>query len=242
MQTLSCRVAGKPTGSGPLLEVRSPYSGELVGTVTTVGRAEAEAAIAAATSFTATPSKYQRAEILEKTRIALEARRDEFARIITSEAGLALREARYEVGRTVDVLRFAAMEALARAGVRVGVLVAPVIAGLNDAQPQLEALLRKSRSFGASFAGAAPLTMGAEARARLVRHVAQDDPERATRFDRLLARSAEQEAGFTERLSRSFDAACERSGLENVWGPHHSARGGQGEGEEQRGPRQLSLF
>lgn len=112
MQTLSCRVAGKPTGSGPLLEVRSPYSGELVGTVTTVGRAEAEAAIAAATSFTATPSKYQRAEILEKTRIALEARRDEFARIITSEAGLALREARYEVGRTVDVLRFAAMEAL----------------------------------------------------------------------------------------------------------------------------------
>jgi aldehyde dehydrogenase (NAD+) len=83
-----------------------------VGTVTTVGRTEAEAAIAAATSFTATPSKYQRAEILEKTRIALEARRDEFARIITSEAGLALREARYEVGRTVDVLRFAAMEAL----------------------------------------------------------------------------------------------------------------------------------
>jgi len=112
MQTLSCRVAGKPTDSGPLLEVRSPFSGELVGTVTTVGRAEAEAAIAAATSFTATPSKYQRAEILEKTRIALEARRDEFARIITSEAGLALREARYEVGRTVDVLRFAAMEAL----------------------------------------------------------------------------------------------------------------------------------
>jgi phosphonoacetaldehyde dehydrogenase len=112
MQTLSCRVAGKPSGTGPLLEVRSPYSGELVGTVTTVGRAEAEAAVAAATAFTATPSKYQRAEILEKTRIALEARRDEFARIITSEAGLALREARYEVGRTVDVLRFAAMEAL----------------------------------------------------------------------------------------------------------------------------------
>jgi len=112
MQTLSCRVAGQPTGSGPLLEVRSPYSGELVGTVATVGRAEAEAALAAATGFRATPTRYQRAEILEKTRAALEARRDEFARIITSEAGLALREARYEVGRTVDVLRFAAMEAL----------------------------------------------------------------------------------------------------------------------------------
>jgi aldehyde dehydrogenase (NAD+) len=83
-----------------------------VGTVATVGRAEAESAIAAATGFSATPTRYQRSEILEKTRVALEARRDEFARIITSEAGLALREARYEVGRTVDVLRFAAMEAL----------------------------------------------------------------------------------------------------------------------------------
>jgi aldehyde dehydrogenase (NAD+) len=49
---------------------------------------------------------------LENTRQALEARREEFARTITSEAGLALRETRYEVGRTIDVLRFAAMEAL----------------------------------------------------------------------------------------------------------------------------------
>jgi acyl-CoA reductase-like NAD-dependent aldehyde dehydrogenase len=32
--------------------------------------------------------------------------------LITSETGLALREGRYEVGRTLDVLRFAAMEAL----------------------------------------------------------------------------------------------------------------------------------
>jgi len=77
-----------------------------------VGRAQAEAAIAAALAFRATPTRYQRSEILEKTRTALEARREEFARIITSEAGLALREARYEVGRTVDVLRFAAMESL----------------------------------------------------------------------------------------------------------------------------------
>ncbi len=112
MQTLQCRVAGVPAGTGPLLQVRNPYSGALVGTVATVGRAEAEAAIAAATGFTATPTRYQRSEILDKTRVALEARREEFSRIITSETGLALREARYEVGRTVDVLRFAAMEAL----------------------------------------------------------------------------------------------------------------------------------
>lgn len=112
VQNLACLVAGQPVSGGPALVVRSPYSGEVSGTVATVGRAEADAALAAAMEFTATPSRHQRAEILDRTRAGLEARRDDFARIITSEAGLALREARYEVGRTVDVLRFAAMEAL----------------------------------------------------------------------------------------------------------------------------------
>jgi aldehyde dehydrogenase (NAD+) len=75
-------------------------------------RQDSEAAVAAARSFAQTPSRYHRAQILEQTRSALESRHEEFARTIASEAGLALREGRYEVGRTLDVLRFAAMEAL----------------------------------------------------------------------------------------------------------------------------------
>ncbi len=112
MNRLPCLVAGRPVPTGPILTLRNPYHGEPVGEVITVGRAETEAAIAAALAFRDTPSRHQRSEILEKARTALEARRDEFAHTITSEAGLALREARYEVGRTLDVLRFAAMEAL----------------------------------------------------------------------------------------------------------------------------------
>ncbi len=112
MIALASLVAGSPVAHGPLLEVRSPYSGELVGTVVQATRADTAAAIAAATAFRATPTRYQRSEILGKTRLALEARREEFARTIASEAGLALCEGRYEVGRTIDVLRFAAMETL----------------------------------------------------------------------------------------------------------------------------------
>src|SRR6185503_16280730 len=59
-----------------------------------------------------TPTRFQRADILDKTRLVLEAQRERFARLISSESGLAIREARYELGRTIDVLRFAAMEAL----------------------------------------------------------------------------------------------------------------------------------
>jgi len=112
MQSLSSLVAGKPVAGRDVLTVRSPYDGSVSGTVVMAGQTDTDAAIAAVLGFRETPSRHQRSEILEKTRIALESRREEFARIITSEAGLALREARYEVGRTVDVLRFAAMETL----------------------------------------------------------------------------------------------------------------------------------
>ena len=109
---LNSFVAGKAISSPNTLTIRNPYNGQTTGSVTLATRADTEAAIAAALAFRATPSRYQRATILENTRAALEERREEFARTIASEAGLAIREARYEVGRTSDVLRFAAMEAL----------------------------------------------------------------------------------------------------------------------------------
>ncbi len=105
-------LAGEPIEGTPLLTIRSPYDGAVAGEVTTATRAHTLAAVAAAVGFRDTPTRYRRSAILDAARVALEARREEFARTITAEAGLALREARYEVGRTVDVLRFASMEAL----------------------------------------------------------------------------------------------------------------------------------
>lgn len=112
MISLSSLLAGRPIEGTPLLIVRNPYNGSRVGEVTTATREHAEAAIAAAVAFRDTPSRYRRSAILESARTALELRREEFARTITLETGLALRESRYEVGRTLDVLRFASMEAL----------------------------------------------------------------------------------------------------------------------------------
>lgn len=94
------------------LVVRSPYTGEAVGKVQLAGRAEVEAAIAEALKPAELLTRFARAEILEKARLLLEKRREEFARLITSEAGLCIRETRYEVGRALDVLRLAGMEAL----------------------------------------------------------------------------------------------------------------------------------
>jgi phosphonoacetaldehyde dehydrogenase len=112
MMTLHSLVAGKPVQNSETLTVRSPYDGKSAGTVTLATRSDTDAAIAAALAFTATPSRYERSSILDKARLALEAAREEFARLIVAESGLCLREGRYEVGRALDVMRFAAIEAL----------------------------------------------------------------------------------------------------------------------------------
>ncbi len=106
-------IAGQPVDTGKSLEVRYPYDGSLTGTAAIIGREHLEAAIRAALAPTNQAlSRYERSCILRKAAALLTARREEFARLITRETGLCLRETRYETTRTSDVLDFAAMEAL----------------------------------------------------------------------------------------------------------------------------------
>jgi phosphonoacetaldehyde dehydrogenase len=109
---LSSLVAGKPVTGGVTLVVRSPFDGVEAGSVALAGKSDVDAAVTAATQFRDTPNRFQRSEILDKARRTIEDQREDFARLITSESGLAIREARYEVGRALDVLRLAAVEAL----------------------------------------------------------------------------------------------------------------------------------
>ena len=110
---LKCYVGGEAVvGEGAPLEVRYPYDGSLTGTVACAGPADVELAIELARASVQTLTRYQRADILRKARQMLEGRRDEFARLIRLETGLCQRETLYEVGRSLDVLEFAAMETL----------------------------------------------------------------------------------------------------------------------------------
>src|SRR5256884_1695275 len=109
---LSCYVAGKAITSGQQLVIKNPYNGEAVGSVALAGREQTDAAIVSALNWREPLTRFQRSRILEKARQLLETRNEEFGRLITSESGLCIRETRYEVGRALDVLRFASMEAL----------------------------------------------------------------------------------------------------------------------------------
>jgi acyl-CoA reductase-like NAD-dependent aldehyde dehydrogenase len=101
-------------------EVRSPYNGELVGKVDYIAGDDLERAIDAADrAFRETMRSmpaYKRAAILRKTADLLEERSEEFARRLVLEAGKPIRDARAEVGRAVQVIRFASDEAKTLAG------------------------------------------------------------------------------------------------------------------------------
>src|SRR5207342_3240951 len=57
-------------------------------------------------------SRHERSQVLLRAAARIEADADRVARLITWESGLCLKDTRHEVTRTLDVLRFAAAEAL----------------------------------------------------------------------------------------------------------------------------------
>lgn len=94
--------------------VANPYTGETIAAVCLAGWEEAEQAIAAAAG--ACPAlrrlpAHARAGSLEQIAVQLTARREEFARTITSEAGKPITDARREVGRAIETFTVAAEEA-----------------------------------------------------------------------------------------------------------------------------------
>lgn len=105
-------VAGRPADRDERIVVRYPYTGEVVGSVPRLGPDDVARAVSAAAAAGQPLSRWERSRILEgaAARIACDA--EAVARLITWESGLCLKDTRHEVRRTIDVLRFAAMEAL----------------------------------------------------------------------------------------------------------------------------------
>ncbi len=116
--------------TGAWHEVRSPYSGEIVGRVARAGSAEARRAVDAAARAMAEPlPAHRRAEILEGTADIVAERQEEIARTISDEAGKPVKAARVEADRAVYTFRSAAAEARTLAGEVVPMDASPAGAG-----------------------------------------------------------------------------------------------------------------
>jgi acyl-CoA reductase-like NAD-dependent aldehyde dehydrogenase len=108
---------GEWVETGEWHEVRSPYSGEVVGRVARAGAAETKRAVDAAARAMADPlPAHARAEILDRTADLVAERREEIANTISDEAGKPVKTARVEAERAVSTFRTAATEARTLAG------------------------------------------------------------------------------------------------------------------------------
>jgi DNA repair photolyase len=120
--------------------------------------------------------------------------------------------------------RLAAVRALSAAGVPVGVLVAPVIPGLND--HELPALLAAAAAAGARHASYSVLRLPHALAGLFERWLETHVPDRKERVlyrirslrggalnDSQFDRRMEGEGVFAEQISRLFEVGCRRCGL-----------------------------
>jgi len=99
------------------IEVRSPYSGEVVGHAPKSGADDTRRAIDAAAEAMRDPlPAHKRAEILVRVAGYLGKRHEEVAQTICAEAGKPLKTARVEASRAMSTYTFAAVEARKLAG------------------------------------------------------------------------------------------------------------------------------
>jgi acyl-CoA reductase-like NAD-dependent aldehyde dehydrogenase len=111
-------LAGERYTGSESAAVTAPYDGAEIGRVPVCTAADVDRAVAMARAALAAGPlpRWKRAEVLDTAARLLAERRDDFARIIATEAAKPLKTARAEAERAVETFRFAAAEARTLAG------------------------------------------------------------------------------------------------------------------------------
>jgi DNA repair photolyase len=144
------------------------------------------------------------------------------------------------------VRRLATIEALARAGVPVGVMTAPVIPGLND--HELPNLISATAEAGEGFAAYTPVRLPYAVRPLFEDWLARHFPERKEKVlnrirsmrggklnDARFGSRMSGEGVFADQISQLFDISCRRVGLEGKRFPRLSTAAFRRAGEIQPG-------
>ena len=101
------RIAGRKVDTKDRIEVRYPYTGQVIGSVPAGQADHAHEAFEIAAKYTPTLTRYERQKILLNTAAIIDARKAELAPIITAELGISIADALYECGRAFDVFTLA---------------------------------------------------------------------------------------------------------------------------------------
>jgi len=106
------RIGGKTVLADDVIEVRYPYTEEVIGTVPAGNAEHARQAFEIAAAYKPTLTRYERQQILFRAAELIRQRREELAYWLTLELGICQQHALYETGRAYDVFMLAGQMAI----------------------------------------------------------------------------------------------------------------------------------
>ncbi len=106
------RIAGEKVFTDKVVEVRYPYTNEVIGTVPAGGAEHAAKAFAIAAAYKPKLTRYARQQILFGAAELIRERRQELAYWLTLELGICQQHALYETGRAYDVFMLSGQMAI----------------------------------------------------------------------------------------------------------------------------------
>ena len=106
------RIGGQVVFTDAVIEVKYPYTNEVIGTVPAGTAEHARKAFAIAAAYKSKLSRYERSKILQRTGELIGEKRDYLAKWLTLELGICHQHAIYETKRAQDVYQFASHQVL----------------------------------------------------------------------------------------------------------------------------------
>jgi DNA repair photolyase len=110
-------------------------------------------------------------------------------------------------------LRLAVLAALARAGVKCGVIASPVMPGLNDAEQDLRTLALAARQAGAQWFGGGVLFLKSPTREVFWQYLEREAPWLQGRYQQAFAAQARLPHQYQEHIEGVFDRLRQLTGL-----------------------------
>ncbi len=138
--------------------------------------------------------------------------------------------------------RLEAVKELTRAGIRTGILVAPLMPGINDAPEQVEPIFELAAEAGAAYVSGIGLHLRGEVRDLFFEWLREHRPDLVPRYQQLYARGAYLSPAERERLASLVRVENHQPDYQPMRGRLEPAKQKPGPTPPEKSPPQQSLF
>jgi len=118
-----------------------------------------------------------------------------------------------EPGTSHPLQRLRAVRTLTDAGIRAGVLIAPIVPGITSQPAKLERTIKAVADHGAAFVGSAVLHLKDGTRSHFLNYLSREFPALAPRYQRLYASRAYVPSAYAAEVSDLVQLLQDRYGL-----------------------------